>query len=108
MYPFIDLESAGSVEGMIRAADHLLAMIDNKTQLIPGHGPLSDKAAFKAYSTILKTIRDRVKEHIAAGRSLEETLMMKPAKDYDETWGKGFMSPERFLTIVYQDLSKKE
>jgi glyoxylase-like metal-dependent hydrolase (beta-lactamase superfamily II) len=106
MYPFIDAGSAGSVDGVISATNQLHSKINDNTKIIPGHGPLSDTAAFQKYRLMLKTIRDRIKKHISAGGSLDETLAMKPSKDFDEKWGKGFMSPDRFLSIVYQTLSQ--
>jgi len=108
MYPFIDAGSAGSVDGIIAATDQLHKLINKQTKIIPGHGPLSDAAAFQSYSAMLKKIRDRVKEHITAGRSLEETMAMKPSEDFDTKWGQGFMSPEQFLSIVYQTLAQKK
>ncbi len=57
LYPFIDYSSAGRVEGMIAAADKVLGMAGEKTKIIPGHGPLSNKAELKAYRDMLATIR---------------------------------------------------
>jgi glyoxylase-like metal-dependent hydrolase (beta-lactamase superfamily II) len=108
MYPFIDAGSHGSINGVVDATIQLHTIINKDTKIIPGHGPLSDADAFQKYSTMLMTIRDRVKEHIAAGRSLEEMLAMRPSKDYDEMWGKGFMTPDQFLSIAYQTLAVKK
>src|SRR5438093_457470 len=60
MYPFIDLSSGGSVNGMIAAADRMLALAGDGTKIIPGHGPLGAKADLKAYRDMLATARDRV------------------------------------------------
>lgn len=103
-YPFIDLSSGGSVEGMIAAVDRVLAMINDNTRVIPGHGRLSNKGELVAYRDMLTGVRDRVRKLVASKKTLEQTLAAKPAAQWDETWGKGFMKPEKFVEIVYESL----
>jgi glyoxylase-like metal-dependent hydrolase (beta-lactamase superfamily II) len=105
MYPFIDLGSDGSVAGVIKATELIDSMIDNKTKLITGHGSLSDRRQFSSYSDMLRIVYERMDQLVDAKKSLEEILQIKPTKEFDETWGNGFMNPERFLTIVYTDLT---
>ena len=105
MYPYIDVSSGGSLVGMIAAADRGLAMTNESTRFIPGHGPLGDRASLMAYRKMLSTVRVRVAALIAKKRTLAQVLSAKPLADYDETWGKGFMKPEQFLTIAYTSLS---
>lgn len=107
MYPFIDTDTGGSIDGMIAAVDRVLPTIDDKTKVIPGHGPIADRAALAAYGVMLKTVRDRVLAEVRAGKTLEQTLAGKPGKGLDETWGKGFLKPEVFFGIVYKDLAAK-
>jgi glyoxylase-like metal-dependent hydrolase (beta-lactamase superfamily II) len=107
MYPFIDIDSGGSVDGVIAAVDRVLTMIDDKAKVIPGHGPLTDRDGLKAYRAMLATVRDRVREGIKAGKSLEQVLASKPGAGIDETWGKGFLKPEVFHGTVYKSLSAK-
>ena len=104
MYPFIDAGTGGTINGMIAGADLGLKLSDNRTRIVPGHGPLSDKALLGTYRDMLVTARDRVQKLKADGRSLQEMLAAKPTADLDETWGKGFMMPNDFLTIVYNTL----
>jgi glyoxylase-like metal-dependent hydrolase (beta-lactamase superfamily II) len=104
IYPFIDASTRGNVNGMIAAADRALKMTDNSTKIVPGHGPLADKAALTKYRDVLVTVRDRVQKLKTSGRKLEEVLAAKPSADFDATWGKGFMMPNDFLTIVYNTL----
>ncbi len=106
-YPFIDLSSGGSVKGMIAGADRVLALADENTKIIPGHGPLSDKAGLKRYRDMLATVHDRVDTLIKAGKSLKETVAAKPTAEFDAAWGKGFFTPDKFVEIVYQDLKGK-
>ena len=104
-YPFIDLESGGSVNGMIEAVNRLLLLIDPQTKIIPGHGPMSGKRDLEAYAMMLRRVRDSVRRMVLEEKSLEEVLAAKPSAAYDETWGKGFISPEKFVRILYQDLT---
>lgn len=104
-YPFIDLSSGGSINGTIAAVDRVLPMIDDKTKVIPGHGPLSDKAGLAAYRTMLAGIRDKVQAQLNAGKSLQETIAANPSTEFDAVWGKGFLTPARFVETVYRSLS---
>jgi glyoxylase-like metal-dependent hydrolase (beta-lactamase superfamily II) len=104
MYPFIDLSSGGSFEGMIAAADTVLGRVDTATKIIPGHGPLADKAALQSYRDMLVGVRDRVRPLVKAGKTLEEVKAAQPTKAFDEKWGQGFMKPDVWLGIVYKSL----
>ncbi len=106
-YPFIDLSGGGSVNGVIQAAERMLAKVDERTKIIPGHGPLGDKAALQAYRDMLVKVRDRVKKGIVAKRTKVQILAGKPTAEFDEKWGKGFLTGETFAGIVYDDLARK-
>ncbi|MEO0853468.1 MAG: MBL fold metallo-hydrolase [Cyanobacteria bacterium J06648_11] len=105
-YPFIDVGSEGSIEGMIRAVDSVLEMADADTQIIPGHGPLSNREELTAYRDMLQTVSDRVRAAVDAGTSLEDFQATSPLTDLDAEWGDGFLKAEPFLGIVYADLSR--
>ncbi len=107
LYPFIDLSTGGSLDGMIAAADRMLTIVDDKTKVIPGHGPLADRAALKDYRDMLAGIRDRVLPLVKAGKTLAQVQAAKPTASYDEKWGKGFLKPDDFVGIVYASLTKK-
>lgn len=104
MYPFIDLSSGGSLEGVIAAADKVLGVVDPNTKIIPGHGPVADKAALQAFRDMLVGVRDRVQPMVKAGKTLDEVKAAQPTKAFDEKWGQGFMKADVFLGIVYQSL----
>lgn len=106
IYPFIDTSSGGSVTGMIRGAEQILALAGEDTQIIPGHGPLSNRAELEAYREMLVEVRVLTESAIADGLSLEEFLASDPTAEYDTTWGQGFLTPEQFQTIVYQSLAE--
>ncbi len=103
-YPICDIYSGGSVEGMIGAADRLLAAGDEKTKYIPGHGPLATKADVKAYRDMLAASRDAILPLVKAGKTLDEVKAAKPTAALDEKWGK----PDLWTTVVYVSCGGKE
>ncbi len=107
-YPFIDLGSGGNLLGMIAGVETALAIADDKTRIIPGHGPLTDRKGLEAYHHMLVTARDRIRALIDEGKSLEEAIAARPMADYDETWGTRFIKPEQFVTFVYRSLEPEQ
>ena len=103
--PYIDLDSGGSVEGMIAAADYVLAEADEATRIIPGHGPLASVVQLREFRQLLMTSRNRIQGHIDAGLSLEEVLAQAPIAEFEDL-ASGFMPVERFVTIFYTALSR--
>jgi len=106
MYPFVDVSSGGSVNGLIKVVSHVIDEIDADTKVIPGHGPLSDRAELTAYRDMVKTVRDAVAALIAKGHSRAEVLEAKPSAAYDEEWGGGFRDPDAFVSSVYDTLTR--
>ncbi|HEV8265358.1 MAG TPA: MBL fold metallo-hydrolase [Gemmatimonadales bacterium] len=106
-YPLVDLASGGSIDGIIAAADRVLAMANAGTRIIPGHGPLGDRAALQTYRTMLVTVRDRIKQAVTAGRTLEQVQAAKPTAEFDAAWGTGRITPTLFVQILYQDLTRR-
>jgi cyclase len=104
-YPLIDLSSGGSVDGMIAAVDHVLAVSDSGTKIIPGHGPLGNRESLRAYREMLGTVRDRIRGMVRDGMSLALVQAAKPTLQFDAVWGKGFITPDKFVEIVYTDLT---
>ena len=107
-YPFIDVSSGGSVDGMIAAADRVLGMIGPDTKVIPGHGPVGDRAALKAYRDMLSSARAAVLPHITRGASLQQVIAAKPTAELDATWGKGLFNGDQFVEMLYSDLSRRK
>jgi cyclase len=105
-YPFFDLSSDGSFEGLITAADRVLAFADEKTRIIPGHGPVSGRADLQAYRDMLATVRDRVKPRVQGGQTLEQITAARPTADLDARWGQGYIKPDVFLGLVVQSLTR--
>jgi glyoxylase-like metal-dependent hydrolase (beta-lactamase superfamily II) len=107
-YPFIDLSAGGSINGMIAAVKRILLLCDQNTKVMPGHGHLSNKAELQEYLKMLVAVRDRVSSELRAGQPLAAVIASQPTRDFDPVWGKGFMKPEQFVTIVYESLAKKK
>lgn len=100
-YPYIDSSSGGSVAGMIAATDRILAGTDASWKIVPGHGPLADRAALERYRAMLVGTRDAVAAAKASGKSMNEVVAAKPTAAWDEAWGGGFLSPERYVAVLY-------
>ena len=106
MFPFIDLESGGTVEGYIAAIDKALGEIGDDMKIIPGHGPLATKADLAAYVAVLKETVAVVRKGIAEGKSLEQLKAAKVLAPWDRfSWH--FVSTDSFLETVYKSLTKK-
>jgi len=104
VYPLIDDSSGGKINGMVAACDQALPLAGPQTKIIPGHGPLGDKAGLQSYRDMLATIRDRVSKLKTGGATLEEAVASKPTTDLDSVWGKGAMTPDIFTAQVYRTL----
>ena len=105
-YPFIDVSSGGSIDGVIGSIRTLIDLADDNTRIIPGHGPLGDKQGMQEYLEMLEAVQTRMKKLIAEGKSLEQIIELRPNADYDDAMGKGFINPETFLQILYSDLKR--
>ncbi|HZE11473.1 MAG TPA: MBL fold metallo-hydrolase [Burkholderiales bacterium] len=102
-YPFMDVESGGSVKGVLRAIDAMLPMMDDNTRVIPGHGGLSSKKDVLAYRRMVSTAIAKVEPMVKSGKTLQQVIDAKPLREFDEEWGK-FRKPEAFVEIVYNGL----
>lgn len=104
-FPYIDLSSGGSVNGLIEAANKALFLIDEETKVIPGHGALSNKKELTAYRDMIVKVSTKVKEAVAAGKTVEEIKAANFTEGFEE-WGNAFISSDRFLDILYTDFSR--
>lgn len=107
MYPYIDAHAGGGIDGMIRVADMILRLGGDDLKIIPGHGPIATKEDLKAFRNMLATVRGKMRPMIAAHKTLEEVQAAKPTADFDETWGKGFLKADRWVSLIYNDLNSK-
>ena len=100
-YPFIDYSTGGSINGSIHAAEANVAKVTNKTIVIPGHGPVGNKAQLIEFRDMLVAIRDKVSALKNQGRSLAEVVAAKPSADYDAKWGAWVIDGATFTSLVY-------
>ncbi len=105
-YPFIDVGSGGSIDGLISAVDRATALMDADTRIIPGHGPLSDVEDLRRYRAVLTTCRERMVSVIAEGKTREEAIAARPNADYDGEWGTGFIGPDDWVGSLYDSLTQ--
>jgi cyclase len=103
-FPFIDVDSGGSINGMIDAVDQVIAQLPPDVKVIPGHGPISSLDDVRAYATMLKATREVAEKAIKEGKTLDQ---MKQAKLLDP-WKKysgDFINQDVFLETLYNSLT---
>jgi len=102
-FPNIDLTNGGSLNGMIEGLGVTIGMAGPNTKIIPGHGPMVDRAALIAHRDMIIAIRDKVAALVQQGKSVDEVLAAKPTSDYDNIPSASTTS-ERFVRQLYAQL----
>jgi len=105
LFPFIDLDSGGSVDGYIAAQKEILARADDETKIIPGHGPLANRKDLETAVAMLEDAYARVRALVDAGQTQEQILAANPLADYHEDWNWGFITTERMTTTLVRSAS---
>jgi len=105
LYPFIDLDGGGTIQGMIAAVELGMTLADPETQVIAGHGPMSDLTGLREYHAFLTSARDNVKVLIDQGMSLQQAIEAKPTAEWDEILGKVWITPEQLVIFIYNSLT---
>jgi glyoxylase-like metal-dependent hydrolase (beta-lactamase superfamily II) len=106
-YPFIDVTNGGSIDGMIAAVETILKRCDDETRIIPGHGPLSNKAELETYWDMLREFRDAVAREIASGKDLKAVQTSKAVTDLGGKWHRTHFPLPQFTEMIYQSLRKQ-
>jgi cyclase len=106
-YPNIDFANGGNIKGMIAATDVYLKLTNAKSRIVPGHGPLADKAALMEYRTMLITARDRMTKLVKEGKSEDDVIAAKPFSDLDAKWAPTELASKNFIRVVYHSLADK-
>jgi cyclase len=114
LYPFVDLEHGGSINGVVAALNELLEITipalkqEGGTYVIPGHGRLADEADVSEYRDMVTIVRDRVRALVARKMTLEQVKAERPTLDYDGRYGgsDGPWTPDRFVEAVYKSLTQ--
>lgn len=104
LYPYIDLDGGGNIQGMISGAELGLSLAGEGTQIIPGHGPLANQASLAEYRDFLVAARDNVQKLIDAGKSLEEAVAARPTAQWDAILGEVWITPEQLVIFIYNSL----
>jgi len=112
MYPFIDVANGGSMNGYIDGLNAILDITvpsnvnEGGTMVIPGHGRLSDEQDVIEYRDMATIVRDRIKEYVKRGMTLEQVKAKKPTLDFDGRYGSdtGFWTTSMFIETIYKEM----
>jgi glyoxylase-like metal-dependent hydrolase (beta-lactamase superfamily II) len=107
-YPNIDFANGGNIKGMIAAVDAYLKLTNAKTRIVPGHGPVADKAVLTEYRAMLVTARDRMAKLVKDGKSEDDVVAAKPFADLDAKWAPTELASKNFIRVVYHSLADKK
>ena len=102
-YPFIDADNGGTLDGLITFCESVLAVINDDTTVVPGHGAAATKADFARYTRDLAVIRDRIAAHVKAGMDLADIIAAEPSKEFDARYGDNTMFINRAVkSLTYR------
>jgi len=105
LYPFIDLDGGGTLQGMLAATETAISLANEDTRIIPGHGPLASLNDLTSYREFLVKAGGNVQALIDQGKSLEQAIEMKPTAEWDEALGQTWIKPAQFVTFLYNSLT---
>ena len=107
-YNNIGVNEGGSVDGMIVAGEQVMKIANENTKIIPGHlGPVIGFQEIQQQLAMFRAVRDRVLSAIRAGKTMEEVVASKPTADFDKARMGGAITNDRFVRLVYTDLSRR-
>jgi len=106
-FPFIDLDTGGSVDGYIGALEAALLIIDDETTIVPGHGNIANKDDLSRFLDMIKTVQERTIEQIKISEEDATLDHAELTEDY-ESWGDGFINSEKFIRTLQTDYSRKK
>ncbi|HKG96171.1 MAG TPA: MBL fold metallo-hydrolase [Pyrinomonadaceae bacterium] len=104
-FPFVDLESGGSIEGLTKNIGEIITQIPDGAKLIPGHGPLSTIDDLKSYHRMLQQTTDIVRQKMTAGKTLEQIKSEGLPEEW-KPWGTGFIKTDLWIETIYKSLKK--
>ncbi len=100
VYPVIDYSSRGWIGGMVAGIDKALALANAQTQIVPGHGPVGNKASLQASRELLAAVQAKIEPMVKDGKSADEIVAAKPTAEYDAVWGKGLLNADSFVKMT--------
>ncbi len=107
-YPFIDISSGGSIDGLISSLETISSIINDETKVVSGHSEVSNKTKVNDFTNMLKDVREKISQMIKDGKSLEEIIASQPTSKYDQIYyDHTSRQPEGLVTFIYQSLTKK-
>jgi glyoxylase-like metal-dependent hydrolase (beta-lactamase superfamily II) len=106
-FPFVDLESGGTVEGLIKNIGELIEKIPAGAKLIPGHGPISTLDDLKSYHRMLQQTTEIVRQKIAAGKTVDQIKTEGLPAEW-APWGAGFIKTDRWVETIYKSFTAKK
>jgi glyoxylase-like metal-dependent hydrolase (beta-lactamase superfamily II) len=101
-YPIIDVKNGGRYDGFVAAADAILAVVNDTTRIIPGHGPLAGRAELQAWRDMLVKVRERVARAMSGGKTLEQVKAAKPTAEFDGKYGGFFVKGDDLVELLYK------
>jgi glyoxylase-like metal-dependent hydrolase (beta-lactamase superfamily II) len=106
LFPYIDINNGGSVVGYIAAQQQALKLINLKTKIIPGHGPLASKADLERTNAMIIDARNLINKLVIEGKSEDQVVELNPLSKYHDDWNWGFITTERMTRQVYKSLTE--
>ena len=106
MFPFIDIDSGGDVDGYVKNVGEVLAKLPASAKIIPGHGPLAAADDLKKFHQMLVATTDLVRQKVAAGKTLDQIKAEGLPAEWN-SWGTGFIKTDRWLETLYRAYAKK-
>ena len=103
-YPFVDLKSGGTLQGILDGLGATIGRFGPNTKVIPGHGPVTDRNALVAQRDLILAVRDKVAALVAQNKTLEEVIAAKPTADFDAQVPLGPQTAERFIGWLYAEI----
>jgi glyoxylase-like metal-dependent hydrolase (beta-lactamase superfamily II) len=106
-FPNIDFAVGGGIDGMIAAADSYIKLSDDRTKIVPGHGPLATKTQLREYRAMLADARSRVAKLIGEGKSEQDAVAAKPFADFQAKLGANDQQHTNFVRVIYNSLKNE-
>ncbi len=101
--PFVDVDSGGSVDGILAAVNDVIKQIDERTIVIPGHGPVSDRSGLVTYAKLVKKAKDLMLKAMQNNASLEQVIKADPLEELGLEYA-GWLPKEKVTTLFYRSL----
>lgn len=101
--PFVDVDSGGSVDGILAAVNDVIKQIDERTIVIPGHGPVSDRSGLVTYAKLVKKAKDLMLKAMQNNASLEQVIKADPLAELGLEYA-GWLPKEKVTTLFYRSL----